>query len=60
MVHFEQISESVCVHIEGETLDHVALVKLEECTILIENFFIQKICDPCRMGEFICFKINKF
>ncbi len=35
MVHFEQISESVWAHTEGETLGHVAFVKLEECTIFI-------------------------
>ncbi len=43
MVKFEQISDSVWAHTEGDTFGHVAFVKLEKSIVFIDSGYFPKI-----------------
>jgi glyoxylase-like metal-dependent hydrolase (beta-lactamase superfamily II) len=48
MVKFEQVTDSVWAHVEGETFGHVAFVKLKESLVFVDSGYYPKVIKEAR------------
>ncbi len=48
MFKFEKVSDSVWVHVEGETFGHVAFVRLKDKLVFIDSGYYPKVIKEAR------------